>query len=386
MPNCKLHAATRESTRIWPRTRLLQGDCLTLVWNWKKILLLLYRALWVKTVEGNFWLAQLSLMPTRSSQIQKTNEHAEKWSENIWTTWTKRNVWEFSPWRGTQASLNSRRYEDSGSQSHNKQRMRKIVKLLAWDEKKVKSKSEVVRQAMKDGKTVHFEHLMDLCHLTNAELAKDLQKYKERVVLWGDNVKDEEGYRAVCTGQGASVSCTDGRRNYWTLSQSFLVWLEKQVTQFQLTVRSRWPKIPDCYDCQKKNVRDRDPHSWDKNWRSCGSSWKEFMWSPISRPFLGMTNSRRCQFEKWMEEYLLVMSLRAQRDSHDSYLFTCFFLYGWEEGRHGIRVERSTERNRPRRSNAIVRSSVFGMHAKRCKRFISGRFSIKPCCSKTLRR
>ena len=47
---------------------------------------------------------------------------------------------------------------------------------------------------------------MDLCHLKNAELAKHLQKYKGRVVLRGDNVKDEEGYRAVFAEQDASAS------------------------------------------------------------------------------------------------------------------------------------------------------------------------------------
>ena len=42
----------------------------------------------------------------------------------------------------------------------------------AWDVKKVTQKSEVIRPAKKDGKTVHFANLMDFCHLKNAELAK----------------------------------------------------------------------------------------------------------------------------------------------------------------------------------------------------------------------
>ena len=47
---------------------------------------------------------------------------------------------------------------------------------------------------------------MDLCHLKNAELAKHLQKYKGRVVLRVENVRDEEGYRAIFTEFGASAS------------------------------------------------------------------------------------------------------------------------------------------------------------------------------------
>ena len=46
---------------------------------------------------------------------------------------------------------------------------------------------------------------MDLCHLKNAERAKHFQNYNGRVVLQGDNVKDEEGHRAVFTEQGASA-------------------------------------------------------------------------------------------------------------------------------------------------------------------------------------
>ena len=47
---------------------------------------------------------------------------------------------------------------------------------------------------------------MDLCHWKNAELANHLQIYIGRVVLWSDNAKDEEGYRAVFTEPGASAS------------------------------------------------------------------------------------------------------------------------------------------------------------------------------------
>ena len=47
---------------------------------------------------------------------------------------------------------------------------------------------------------------MDLCHLKHAELHQEVQKYKGRVVFRGDQVKDETGYYAVFTEQGASAS------------------------------------------------------------------------------------------------------------------------------------------------------------------------------------
>ena len=54
--------------------------------------------------------------------------------------------------------------------------------------------SDVICQAKKNWKTVHFANLMDLCHLKNVELAKHTGKYKERVVLRRDSVNEEEGH------------------------------------------------------------------------------------------------------------------------------------------------------------------------------------------------
>ena len=47
---------------------------------------------------------------------------------------------------------------------------------------------------------------MDIRHLKNAELEAKHQKYKGRIVLRGDNVKDDSGSHAVFTEQGSSAS------------------------------------------------------------------------------------------------------------------------------------------------------------------------------------
>ena len=44
----------------------------------------------------------------------------------------------------------------------------KLKNLPAWRETKVKSKTEAIEQAQKEGRTVHFATLMDLCHLTRS--------------------------------------------------------------------------------------------------------------------------------------------------------------------------------------------------------------------------
>ena len=52
---------------------------------------------------------------------------------------------------------------------------------------------EVIDEARMLGAAVHIASLMDICHLKNAELEAKHQKYKGRVVLRGDIVKDDSG-------------------------------------------------------------------------------------------------------------------------------------------------------------------------------------------------
>ena len=83
-----------------------------------------------------------------------------------------------------------------------------LEKISAWNLTKVKSKKQEIDEARTAGATVHFASLMDICHLENAELEAKHQKYKGRVVLRGDIVKDNSGSYAVFTEQGSSASQT----------------------------------------------------------------------------------------------------------------------------------------------------------------------------------
>ena len=82
----------------------------------------------------------------------------------------------------------------------------KLEKISAWNLTKVKSKKQVIDEARTSGAAVHFASLMDICHLKNAESEAKHQKYKRRVVLRGDIVKDNSGSYAVFTAQGSSPS------------------------------------------------------------------------------------------------------------------------------------------------------------------------------------
>ena len=82
----------------------------------------------------------------------------------------------------------------------------KLEKIPVWQLTKVRSKSEVIDDAQTKGARVHFPSLMDIRHVKNAELEAKHQKYKGRVVLRGDFVKDDSGSYAVFTEQGSSAS------------------------------------------------------------------------------------------------------------------------------------------------------------------------------------
>ena len=81
---------------------------------------------------------------------------------------------------------------------------RKLEKISAWNLAKIRSKSEVIKAGHK-GVKVHFASVMDICHLKKSELEEKHQKYKGRVVLRRDIVKDDSGSHAVLTERGSSA-------------------------------------------------------------------------------------------------------------------------------------------------------------------------------------
>ena len=78
--------------------------------------------------------------------------------------------------------------------------MRKARKIPGWQMTKVKSKEEVILEAQKERRTVHFcyadRHLPSQKFGVGTPIS---QKYNGRVVLRGDIVKDDSGSHAVFT-------------------------------------------------------------------------------------------------------------------------------------------------------------------------------------------
>ena len=92
--------------------------------------------------------------------------------------------------------------------------LEKLEKTPAWKQMEVISKKEVFDEARTSGAKVHFPSLIDICHLNNAELEAKHQKYKGRVVLRGDIVKDNSGSYAVFTEQRIISISNDIRQNH----------------------------------------------------------------------------------------------------------------------------------------------------------------------------
>ena len=128
--------------------------------------------------------------------------------------------------------------------------MGKMKKISAWNLTKVRSKKEVIDEARTKGIKVHCALLMDICHLKNAELEAKHQKYKGRVVLRGDIVKDNSGSYAVFTEQGSSASQIDSRQRSWISSPDCRVAMDKQAdavsayTQVKMEDAHKLLKIP----------------------------------------------------------------------------------------------------------------------------------------------
>ena len=145
----------------------------------------------------------------------------------------------------------------------------KLEKISAWNLTKVRSKKQVIDEARTSGATVHFASLMDICHLKNAELEAKHQKYKGRVVLRGDIVKDDSGSYVVFTEQGSSASQMTAAKIMDIISR--LPGCEEQAadavsahTQVKMEDAHKLLKIP---KSESPDMWIRLPrHKWPESW------------------------------------------------------------------------------------------------------------------------
>ena len=175
----------------------------------------------------------------------------------------------------------------------------KLEKISAWNLTKVKSKKQVIDEARTSGATVHFASLMDICHLKNAELEAKHQKYKGRVVLRGDIVKDNSGSYAVFTEQGSSASQMTAAKIMDIISR--LPGCDGQAadavsayTQVKMEDAHKLLQIPksECPDIWIRLPR----HKWPKSWSSMEDPVVPHERNLCGHPLAGLLWER--QFEK----------------------------------------------------------------------------------------
>ena len=180
----------------------------------------------------------------------------------------------------------------------------KLEKISAWNLTKVKSKKEVIDKARNKGRKVHFASLMDLCHLKNAELETKHQKYKGRVVLRGDTVKDDSGAYAVFTEQGSPASQMTAAkvRDIKTKLPGCSGQAADAVsayTQVRMEDAHKLLKIPksECPDIWIRLPR----HKWPKSWSSIEDPVVPLERNLCGHPLAGLLWER--QFEKILLKY-----------------------------------------------------------------------------------
>ena len=140
---------------------------------------------------------------------------------------------------------------------------------------------------------------MDICHLKNAELEAKHQKYKGRVVLRGDVVKDNSGSFAVFIEQGSSASQMTAALIMDIISR--LSGCDGQatdavsaITQVKMEDIHKLLKIPksECPDISIRLPR----HKWPKSWSSMEDPVVPLERNLYGHPLAGLLWVR--QFEK----------------------------------------------------------------------------------------
>ena len=232
------------------------------------------------------------------------------------------------------------------------QGMGKLEKTSAWNLTKVRDKSEVIDEARTKGAKDRFAPLMDICHLKNAELeAKKHQKYKGRVVVRGDIVKDDSGFSAICSQITRIISITnDGSRSHgYHLQIAGLRWTSSGRSI------SFWYPSKNGRGCSQiiENSQNWNVHTFgfvyhDTEWlkimvqygRPSSSSWAESVRSSLGRAVVGKAIWED-PFEVRLEKvFHLGMFIRTPW-KNGILICVCGMTSNWLERKYSSDVERT---------------------------------------------
>ena len=161
----------------------------------------------------------------------------------------------------------------------------------------VKSKKEVLLEAQRDKKKVHFATLMDICHL---KMRRWNQKYTstKAELCSGWTLKDDSEACAVFAEQGSSASQMTAARIMDVIAR--LPGCDGQTadavsayTQVKLEDAPKILKIPksECPDVWMRLPR----HKWPKSWGKLKIPWVLLERHLYGHPFAGLLWERQCE-------------------------------------------------------------------------------------------
>ena len=241
------------------------------------------------------------------------------------------------------------------------ERMGKLEKIPAWQLTKVRNKNEVITEARNEGRKVHFASLMDLCHLKNSELEPQFQKYKARVVLRGDIVKDDSGSCAVFTEQGSSASQMAAAKVVDILSRlpGCAGQAADAVSAYTQVKMEDAPSLLKIAKSECPDIWIRLPkHTWPKSWSRMADPLVPLERNLYGHPLAGLLLER--QFEKVLLEHGWknfqienVHSLTREKGLFLSVNVDDINKIGWKEAKYQSDVEDTHERRSFGRTNII---------------------------------
>ena len=212
---------------------------------------------------------------------------------------------------------------------------KKLEAIPAWNLDKMKGKKEVMLETQKVKKKVLFATLMSVCHLKNAELKPKFEKYKGRLVLRGDIVKDDSGAYAVFHDQGSSASQMTAARVMDVIAR--LADCDGQAadvvsayTPVKMEDNPRLLRIPrsECPDVWIHLPR----HKWPKSWMNIEDRVVPFERHLYGHPLAGLSWER--QFEDILSElaWERVQNWECQFVYRKQRLFLSVYVDGHQNG------------------------------------------------------
>ena len=208
------------------------------------------------------------------------------------------------------------------------------------------------RWSKDEGRKKFILHHWWTCHLKNAELEAKHQKYKSRVVLRGDIVKDDSGSYAVFIEQGSSASQMTAAKVMDVISR--LLGCAGQAadavsafTQVKMEDAPKLLKFPksECPDIWIHLPRLQMAKIMVQYGRSSRSSWTQSVRSPFWKDYYGKSNLRKSLLKHvWRKFKIGNVSLYIVK-----IILICvcgWHKIGWKETKSWSDVETTQQRGR----------------------------------------